>query len=100
MSQTEKSLRKEQAHYKRNFDARLHEPRYEIQFGSFIYLRKKQGTSEEPKHILSQVSTGPYRVVNAADDKIFINKAMSMSSYHVLALISFQACSTARLKIA
>ena len=62
MRSADKSLRKEQARYKRNFDARLRKPKYYIPSGSYVFLRKEQGTGSEPKHKLAQVATGPYQV--------------------------------------
>ncbi|CDF38512.1 unnamed protein product [Chondrus crispus] len=62
MRGADKSLRKEQARYKRNFDARLRNPQYEIPPGSYVFLRKEQGTASEPKHKLAQVATGLYHV--------------------------------------
>ena len=62
MRATDKSLRKEQARYKRNFDARLCKPKYDIPVESYVFLREEQGTATEPKHKLEQVATGPYAV--------------------------------------
>ena len=62
MRSADKSLRKEQARYKRDFDARPHKPKYDIPSGSYVFLRKEQGTASEPKHKLAQVATGPYQV--------------------------------------
>ena len=59
MRSADKSLRKEQGRYKRNFDARLRRPKYDIPSGSYVFLRKEQGTASEPKHKLAQVATGP-----------------------------------------
>ena len=61
MRTTDKSLRKEQARYKRNVDARLRKPKYDIPVGSYVFLRKEQGTATEPKHKLAQAATGPYK---------------------------------------
>ena len=58
----DKSLRKEQARYKANFDARLRKPKYDIPAGSHVFLRKEQGTATEPKHRPAQVATGLYAV--------------------------------------
>lgn len=72
MEQTGKSLGKEQARYTRNFDARLCKPRYEIPVGSFVFLRKEKGTAEEPKHQPARVATGPYQVIEVANDNVVI----------------------------
>ena len=40
MRSADKSLRKEQGRYKRNFDARLRRPKYDIPSGSYVFLRK------------------------------------------------------------
>ena len=34
-------LRKEQARYERNFDAKIRKPKYEIPVGSYVFLRKE-----------------------------------------------------------
>ena len=62
MRTADKSLRKERARYKRNFDARLLKSRYDTPVGSYVFLRKNQGSATEPKHKLAQVATGPYAV--------------------------------------
>ena len=62
MRTADKSLRKEQARYKRDFDARLRKPKYDIPVGSYVFLRKEQGTATEPKHKLAKVATGLYAV--------------------------------------
>lgn len=54
-----------------NFDECLHRLRCEIPTGSFVYLWKKQGTQEEPKHKLVVLVTGPYEVIEVTDD-IFV----------------------------
>ncbi|CDF36784.1 unnamed protein product [Chondrus crispus] len=67
-----KSLRKEQARYKRNFDARLRKSKYDIPSGSYVFLRKEQGTATEPKHKLAQVATGPYQVKESTENTVVI----------------------------
>ena len=57
MRTANKSLRKEKARYKRNFDARLRKPKYDIPIGSYVFLRKEQGTATEPKHKWPRVRT-------------------------------------------
>lgn len=72
MKATNKSLRKEQARYKRNFDVRLRKQKYEIPVGSYVFLRKEQGTATEPKHKLAQVATGPYLVKKSDQHTVVI----------------------------
>ena len=72
MRTTDKSLRKEQARYKRNFDSRLRKPKYDIPVGSYVFLRKEQGTATEPKHKLAQVATGPYAVKQSDSNTVVI----------------------------
>ena len=72
MRAADKSLRKEQARYKRNFDARLRKPKYDIPVGSYVFLRKEQGTATEPKHKLAQVATGPYAVKQSDRNTVVI----------------------------
>ena len=72
MRTTDKSLRKEQARYKRNLDARLRKPKYGIPVGSYVFLRKEQGTATEPKHKLAQVATGPYAVEQSDRNTVVI----------------------------
>ena len=72
MRTTDKSLRKEQAKYKRNFDARLRKPKYDIHVGSYVFLRKEQGTATEPKHKLAKVATGPYAVKQSDRNTVVI----------------------------
>ena len=72
MRTANRSLRKEQARYKRNFDARLRKPKYDIPVGSYVFLRKEQGTATEPKHKLAQVATGPYAVKQADRNTVVI----------------------------
>ena len=72
MRTADKSLRKEQARYKRNFDARLRKPKYDIPVGSYVFLRKEQGTATEPKHKLAQVTTGPYAVKQSDRNTVVI----------------------------
>lgn len=74
MEQTDKSLRKEQARYKRDFDAYLRKTRYEIPVSSFSFLLKEQGTADEPKHKLVRVATGPYQVTEVASDTVVITR--------------------------
>lgn len=68
MEQTCKSLAKEQARYKRKFYAMHLKSKYEIPVGSYIYLRKEQGKSEEPKQYLAQFTTVPHPVVDVKDE--------------------------------
>ena len=42
MQSADRSLRKEQVRYKRNFDSRLRKPKYDIPVGSYVFLRKEQ----------------------------------------------------------
>ena len=72
MRSADKSLRKEQAWYKRNFDSRLRKPKYDIPEGSYVLFRKEQGTASEPKHKLAQVATGTYLVKKADQDTVVI----------------------------
>ena len=72
MRTTDKSLRKEQARYKRNFDARLRKPKYDLPVGSYVFLRKEQGTATEPKHRLAQVAMGPYAVKQSDRNTVVI----------------------------
>ena len=72
MRTADNSLRKEQARYKRNFDARLRKPKYDIPVGSYVFLRKEQGTATEPKHMLAQVATGPYAVKQSDRNTVVI----------------------------
>ena len=72
MRSADKSLRKEQARYKRNFDSRLRKPKYDIPVGSYVFLRKEQGTASEPKHKLAQVATGAYSVKKSGQDTVVI----------------------------
>ncbi|CDF34164.1 unnamed protein product [Chondrus crispus] len=72
MKGADRSLRKEQARYKRNFDARLCKPQYEIPPWSYVFLRKEQGTASEPKHKLAQVATGPYHVQRSDQHMVVI----------------------------
>ena len=72
MRTTDKSLRKEQARYKRNFDARLRKPKYDIPVGSYVFLRNEQGTATEPKHKLAQAATGPYAVKQSDRNTVVI----------------------------
>lgn len=51
MENSDKNLRMEQARYKRNLNSRLRKPNYDIPVGSYIFLRKKRGTKEEPSTI-------------------------------------------------
>lgn len=74
MEKTRKSIQKEQARYKRNFDARLRKLRHEISKGAFLFLRKEQGTAEEPKYKLVRVAAGTYQVLEVADDTVIISK--------------------------
>ena len=72
MKTANRSLRKEQARYKRNFDARLRKPKYDISVGSYVFLRKEQGTATEPKQKLAQVATGPYAVRQSDSNTVVI----------------------------
>ena len=72
MRTADKSLRKEQARYKRNFDARLRKPKYDIPVGSYVSLRKDQGTATELKHKLAQVATGLYAVEHSDRNTVVI----------------------------
>ena len=72
MRGADKSLRKEQARYKRNFDARLRKPKYDIPSGFYVFLRKEQGTASEPKHKLAQVATGLYQVRKSDPNTVVI----------------------------
>lgn len=72
MRATGKSLRKEQARYKRNFDAGLRRPKYEVPEVSYIVLRKEQGKATKPKHKLAKVVTGPYRVNKSHENTVVI----------------------------
>ena len=72
MKSADKSIPKEQARYKRNFDARLRKPNYDIPAGSYVFLRKEQGTATEPKHKLAQVATGPYAVKQSDRNTVVI----------------------------
>ncbi|CDF38384.1 unnamed protein product [Chondrus crispus] len=67
-----KSLRKEQARYKRNFDARLRKSKYDIPSRSYVFLPKEQGTATDPKHKLAQVATGPYAVKRSDQGTVVI----------------------------
>ena len=71
MRGADKSLRKEQARYKRNFDARLRKPKYDIPSGSYVFL-KEQGTASEPKHKLAQVAIGSYQVRSSDQHTVVI----------------------------
>ena len=72
MRSADKSLPKEQGRYKRNFDARIRRPKYDIPSGSYVLLRKEQGTASEPKHKLAQVAMGPYQVRKTDPNTVFI----------------------------
>ena len=72
MRSADKSLRKEQGRYKRNFDARLRRPKYDIPSGSYVFLRKELGTASEPNHNLAQVATGPYQVQKSDPNTVVI----------------------------
>ena len=72
MRSADKSRRKEQARYRRNFDARLRKPKYDIPSGSYVFLRKEQGTASEPKQKLAQVATGPYQVRTSDQHTVII----------------------------
>ena len=72
MKTAEKSLRKEQPRYRRNSDARLPKPKYDIPVGSYAFLRKVQGTATEPQHQLVQVATGPYAVKQSDRNTVVI----------------------------
>lgn len=72
MRTADKSLRKEQARYKRNFDARLRKPKYDIPVESYVFVRKEQGTTEAPKHKLARVATGPFRVKRISEETVVI----------------------------
>ena len=72
MTTARKSLHKEQARYKRNFDARLRKPAYEVPVGSYVFLRKEFVDKKESKHKLSPVATGPYRVAEVNKDTVVI----------------------------
>lgn len=74
MEQAGKSLRKEQAHYKRNVDARLHKPRYLIPVVSFVFVSKEKETADEPKHKLARVATAPYQIIEVAKDIVMITR--------------------------
>ena len=72
MRTANKNIRKEQARYKRNFDARLRKPKYDIPVGSYVFLRKEQGTATEPMYKLAQVATGPYAVKKSDRNTVVI----------------------------
>ena len=72
MRSADKSLRKEQGRYKRNFDVRLRRPKYDIPAGCYVFLRKEQGTASEPKHKLARVATGPYQVRKSDPNTVVI----------------------------
>lgn len=74
MEQTDKSLQKEQARNKRNFDACLRKSRYNTPKGSFVFLRKEQGTAKESKHKLVRVATRPYQVIDVTGDTVVISR--------------------------
>ena len=40
----------------------MRKPKYDIPVGSYVFLRKEQGTATELKNKLAQVATGPYAV--------------------------------------
>lgn len=61
-----------QGRYKRNFEARLCKHRYEIPVGSFVFLRKEQGTADDSKHKIARVSIGTYQVIEYANDTVMI----------------------------
>ena len=62
MRSADKSLGKEQARDRRDFDSRLRKPKYDIPMGSYVFPRKEHGTDTEPNHKLAHVATGPYHV--------------------------------------
>lgn len=69
-----KSIEQEQARYKRNYDARLRKPAYDIHVGSYVFLRKEQSTASERKHKLAQVATGPHRLKEVDADTVFLDR--------------------------
>lgn len=72
MSTAKQSIDKEQARYKRNFDARLRKPSYKIPVGFFVFLRKLKGSTKGKQHKLSPVPTDPFRVMEVRDDTVVI----------------------------
>ena len=56
-------LEQSQARYQRNFNRRLRLPKREPTPGGYVYVRKDYHNPEEPRHKLSPIATGPYKVI-------------------------------------
>ena len=65
------ALRSTQQRYKRNFDRRMRLPKQDPLPGEYVFIRKDHRARHEPKHKLSPIATGPYRVIDA-DDKTLV----------------------------
>ena len=72
MRSADDSLRKEQGWYKRNFDASLRRPKYDILSRPCVFFRKEHGTASDLKHKLAHVATRPYQVRKSNPNTVFI----------------------------
>ena len=68
MSTATVTLRSTQHRYKRNFESRIRMPKSDPLAGDYVFIRKDHHARHEPKHKLSPIANGPYRVIDA-DDK-------------------------------
>lgn len=81
MRTADKSLGKEHARYKLNFDARLRKPKYEIPAGSYVFLLMEQSTAIEPKRRLAYVATSPYAVKTQMETRLSSPSAIWRNAY-------------------
>lgn len=67
MNTTRKELHSSQARYKRYFDKRVRLPRQKVMEAARGFVRKYNHPTDEPKHNLAPIATGPNKVTEADD---------------------------------
>lgn len=76
MSTAKDSLHREQRRYKRDFDKRLRLPTQEISAGSYVFVRKEYFGKQNPRHKLSPIAEGPFRVIDTTEQTVVIQDGL------------------------
>ena len=74
LSTTKQRLDVAQARYKRNYDRRLRRQAEKIQVDDHVFLRVERKNLHDHRHKLAAVAEGPFRVKEAKDDTVVIEK--------------------------
>ncbi len=63
---------REQPRMKRNDDERLRSDGQDLRIGGYAFVRKEYHEKDNPKHKLSQIADGPFKIVSFSDDAVLL----------------------------